>query len=49
MDERGALVFIIFAVIAIVAFALFYAIKCSRRFASEADQRQREGDGTEMA
>lgn len=49
MDDRGTLVFIIFCVISVIAFALFYAIKCSRRFASEADQRQREADGTEMA
>ncbi|KAH8903073.1 ubiquinone/menaquinone [Coniochaeta sp. PMI_546] len=44
MDDRGTLVFIIFCVIIVIAFALFYAIKCSRRFASEADQRQREAD-----
>lgn len=51
MDSRGALVFIIFCMISFVGFALYYAIKCSRRFAAKADQRReaREDDGTEMA
>jgi hypothetical protein len=50
MDDRGTLVFIIFCTIGIVGFALYYAIKCSRRFAAEADQQReaREAEGTEM-
>ena len=50
MDGRGALVFAIFCVIGIAALALYYAIKCSRRFQAEAAEvRQRDAEGTEMA
>jgi heme/copper-type cytochrome/quinol oxidase subunit 2 len=53
MDERGTIVFVIFIVIAIIGFTLYYAIKCSRRFAAEADQQREAGEaraaeGTEM-
>jgi hypothetical protein len=49
MDERGALVFIIFCVIGIVGLCLFYALKFSRRFAGliyQGEQQQREQQQT---
>jgi bacteriorhodopsin len=53
MDQRAAIVFAIFCTIIIVSWALYYAVKLSRRFAAEADQEReareaREAEGTEM-